>query len=115
MLTWKEFRIERQGRRGFLLVLPCFADDEHPDSVQRMNRFYEEAAENLYQAALDAVGRDARRVYYRCLPEVTAENGTITVTLRLMLNVSGERTRAKALTHVWRDGEVISRSCTPLL
>ena len=114
MLTWQEFRISREGRRGFLLSLPCFRDDEAPEAAERMNRFYESASRDLYAAALDAVSRDARRVMYRCLFDAASDGDATDVTLRLSLSVSGERTRQKTVTHRWKDGAVIRKTASPI-
>ncbi len=114
-MIWREFRIEREGRRGFQLTLPCFEDENNPEAAVRMNRFYETAANNLYAAALDAVSRDAARIHYRCEPEISEEDDGLAVTLCLSLSVSGERTKRKRITHVWKDGEATEARSTPLL
>ncbi len=112
-MVWRQFRIERESRQGFLLVLPCFEDEEHPEAAFRMNRFYKTAANNLYAAALDAVTGKSERVFYRCEPEVEEENGAVAVTLCLSLSVAGERTKRKRITHVWRDGEAVETRSAP--
>ena len=33
MRTWREFRISREGRHGFLLVLPVFEDTDAPEDA----------------------------------------------------------------------------------
>ena len=76
-MTWKEFRIEREGRRGWEIVLPCFSDDEHPEDAERMNRFYGTAAERMAEAAKLETAADARRARYRCetrIDVLTEEN-----------------------------------------
>ncbi|MBQ3859964.1 MAG: hypothetical protein IIU08_07755 [Clostridia bacterium] len=65
-MTWKEFRIEREGRRGWEIVLPCFSDEERPEDAERMNRFYGTAAERMAEAAKLETAADARRARYRC-------------------------------------------------
>ncbi|MBR5365611.1 MAG: hypothetical protein IK132_05170 [Clostridia bacterium] len=115
MRTWREFRISREGRRGFLLVLPVFEDPDAPEDAARMNRFYRTASEDLYAAALDAIGRDARRIFYRCGTDVEECDAGTRVTLSLSLSVSGERTRRKTITHLWRDGVILSREASPIL
>ncbi len=115
MLTWREFRISREGRRGFLLSLPCFQDDEEPEEAERMNRFYESASRDLYAAALDAVAADARRIFYRCLFDAENDKDGTTVTLRLSLSVSGRRTRRKIIVHRWGTGGIVSKTAYPLL
>ncbi len=112
-MVWREFRIEREGRRSFQLVLPCFEDEDQPETVSRMNRFYETAAKHLYAAALDAVKTDARRVCFRCEPEIAEEDGTVAVTLCVSLSVSGERTKRKRITHLWRDGAALEARAAP--
>jgi len=115
MRTWREFRISREGRRGFLLALPVFEDEEHPEDAARMNRFYRTASEDLYAAALDAVGGDARRIFYRCDVRVDEEEDGTRVTLALSLSRSGERTRRKTIAHLWREGVIVAREASPIL
>ena len=115
MRTWREFRISREGRRGFLLVLPVFEDPDTPEDAARMNRFYRTASEDLYAAALDAIGGDARRIFYRCGTDVEEREEGTQVTLSLSLDVSGERTKRKTITHLWRDGVILSRETSPIL
>ena len=115
MLTWQEFRISREGRRGFLLSLPCFRDDEAPAEAERMNRFYESASRDLYAAALNAVAEDARRIFYRCLFDAETDGIRTTVTLRLSLSVSGRRTRRKTIVHRWEPGGIVSKTASPIL
>ena len=74
-MTWKEFRIEREGRRGWELSLPCFCDDEHPEDAARMNRFYETAAEEMVSAAGLETKTDARLARYLCRTEVSVLTG----------------------------------------
>ncbi|MCR4905378.1 MAG: hypothetical protein K6A33_04795 [Clostridiales bacterium] len=115
MRIWREFRISREGRRGFLLILPVFEDTDAPEDAARMNRFYRTASEDLYAAALDAIGGDARRIFYRCDADVAETDAGTRVTLSLSLSVSGERTRRKTITHLWRDGVLLSREASPIL
>ena len=74
-VTWTEFRIEREGRRGWELSLPCFSDDEHPEDAARMNRFYETAAEEMVSAAGLETKTDARLARYLCRTEVSVLTG----------------------------------------
>ena len=115
MRTWREFRISREGRRGFLLILPVFEDTDAPEDAARMNRFYRTASEDLYGAALDAVGGGARRIFYRCDTDVEETEEGTRVTLSLSLSASGERTKRKTITHLWRDGVILSREASPIL
>ena len=115
MRTWREFRISREGRRGFLLILPVFEDTDAPEDAARMNRFYRTASEDLYATALDAIGGDARRIFYRCDADVAETDAGTRVTLSLSLSVSGERTKRKTITHLWRDGVLLSREASSIL
>ena len=36
MRTWREFRISREGRHGFLLVLPVFEDTDAPEDAAKI-------------------------------------------------------------------------------
>ena len=69
-MEWREYRLEKSGRRGWEIVLPRFGDEEHPENAERMNRFYGTAAEEMEKAANLAARTDARRVRYRCETEV---------------------------------------------
>ena len=65
-MDWREFRLEKSGRRGWDIALPRFEDGERPDDADRMNRFYDTAAAEMEKAAELAARTEARRVRYRC-------------------------------------------------
>ena len=65
-MDWREFRLEKSGRKGWDLALPRFEDGERPDDADRMNRFYDTAAAEMEKAAELAARTEARRVRYRC-------------------------------------------------
>ncbi len=69
-MVWREFRLEKSGRRGFDIALPRFEDEEKPENAARMNRFYGTAAAEMEKAANLAAQSDARRVRYRCETDV---------------------------------------------
>ena len=69
-MVWKEFRLEKSGRRGFDIALPRFEDEDKPENAARMNRFYGTAAAEMEKAANLAAESDARRVRYRCETDV---------------------------------------------
>jgi len=69
-VVWREFRLEKSGRRGWDIALPRFEDKEKPENAERMNRFYGTAAAEMEKAANLAVESDARRVRYRCETDV---------------------------------------------
>ena len=130
-MTWNKVRLARDGRKGWDLTLPRFKDAEHPDDAERMNRFYDTAADGMEQAAGLAMQTEARRVRYRCETDVAVlfrdpdaapdkppkrkketalrgRPGDIRVELKLSLSVSGQRTLEKTLVHLWRDGTLLS-------
>jgi len=65
-VDWREFRLEKSGRRGWDIALPRFEDGERPEDADRMNRFYDTAAAEMEKAAELAARTEARRVRYRC-------------------------------------------------
>lgn len=69
-MVWREFRLEKSGRRGFDIALPRFEDEDEPENAERMNRFYGTAAAEMEKAANLAAQSDARRVRYRCETDV---------------------------------------------
>ena len=69
-MNWREIRLEKSGRKGWDISLPRFEDEEKPEDVGRMNRFYNTAAAEMEKAAALAAQTDARRVRYRCETDV---------------------------------------------
>lgn len=65
-MDWREFRLEKNGRRGWDIALPRFEDVDRPEDADRMNRFYGTAASEMEKAAALAARTEARRVRYRC-------------------------------------------------
>ena len=109
-MTYSDHVIEHGSACPAVITLPCFSGDDDFYVCARMNDFYSSAAGDIYAYALSLAENAPRRARFFCTYEIADDGDGTTVALHLSFSAAGERTRRRTVTHVWKDGFVVSKS-----
>lgn len=120
MIGFNDYRIMSQGSKGYNICLPCFhGDGKEFYTASKMNLFYSDALAQIYKYAVSFFTDDVRRVSYTCENSVDFSNDgeqiTVTLTLTLRRLCSGDKRyseNTKKITHLWKNGIIMSRKIT---
>lgn len=103
-MTYSSFTVV--CNKSVYISLPVFSDDN--EACRRMNRFYSHAAEIIHSYASGLTIDNGRR--YRCVFSVIEdENERCAVSLFMTLSTHGKEVKKLRITHVWKDGVIISK------
>lgn len=109
-MTYSDNIIEKSGVRSLRIAVPCFSGDDDFAACSRMNSFYSSAAGDIYSYAVSLLDSAERRARYSCVYTVVPEGEQVSVVLHLSYSASNERSRRRTVTHVWKNGNIVSRS-----
>ncbi len=107
-MNYSDYSISKDGARAYSITLPCFSDDEQFYNAIRMNRFYAGVMGELYRFAEKVCETQERRTAYRCTYSVYECDSGEQVDLMLSLSRLGKKTLRKTVSHVWKNGHIVS-------
>lgn len=108
-MTYSDYTIEKSGRRGYRITLPCFSGEDDFDSARLMNRFYSTVLEKIRAYAEESASTASERWFLECSHKVYDDNKLISVELIAIILGPERRKHTTSVTHVWKRGIIIKK------